>query len=158
MMVYRRISISLLFSTLIILACGAPPQFGSSDDLVSREDRQKLVAVAGGYLGTPYRYGGMSTKGFDCSGLVYRIYRQAIGWKIPRTTEGQFERSVKINSGQAKAGDLVFFRINGSGIDHVGMMINNYQFIHSSKSLGVIISDFGDEYYRKYFSSIRRLR
>jgi cell wall-associated NlpC family hydrolase len=157
-MVYRWL-LAVLSLFILLSACGAPARHRvDSDDRLSKSDRQRLVSVAGSYLGSPYRYGGTSVKGFDCSGLVYRIYRQALRWKIPRTTRGQYDRTILVNSGKAKPGDLVFFRIRGARIDHVGMMISNYQFIHSSTSKGVIVSDFGEEYYRVYFSSIRRFK
>jgi cell wall-associated NlpC family hydrolase len=143
---------------ILLTACGAPPGYMKGGREISASDRQKLVAVAGSYIGSPYRFGGTNAKGFDCSGLVYRVYKQALHRNLPRTTQGQFNNSIKIDSDKAKPGDLVFFRIKGARIDHVGMMISNYQFIHSSKSNGVIISDFGNEYYRQHFSSIRRLR
>lgn len=140
----------------LISACGGPAYRDGSR--LSGRQRDKLTETAGKYLGSSYKFGGTSANGFDCSGLVYRIYREALGWKLPRTTEEQYKISVKVNSGKARPGDLVFFRINGAGVDHVGMMMNNYQFVHASTSSGVIISDFSSEYYRQKFSSIRRLK
>lgn len=140
----------------MLMACGGPVHQDNSG--LSRKHRQSLMSIAGSYLGTPYKYGGTNSKGFDCSGFVFKVYKRAINWDVPRTTATQFKASYKINSSKAKAGDLVFFRIKGGRIDHVGMMVNNYQFIHASKSMGVIISDFSKNYYRERFASIRRFR
>lgn len=153
-MVAKRFAIIILL--ILTIACGGPMYRGDSG--LSKKHRQSLVSIAGSYLGTPYRYGGVNSKGFDCSGFVYKVYKRAINWDVPRTTSSQYEASYKVPSSNARAGDLVFFRINGGRIDHVGMMINNYQFIHASKSSGVVISDFSNEYYRKRFASIRRFK
>jgi cell wall-associated NlpC family hydrolase len=143
---------------VMLTACGGPPPHPGGGKVLSPKERQKVVMAASGYLGSPYKYGGTTAKGFDCSGLVYRVYKQALHRKIPRTVKSMFSGSVPIPSDKAQAGDLVFFRIYGGRIDHVGMMISNYQFIHSAKSSGVIISDFANEYYRDRFAGIRRLK
>jgi cell wall-associated NlpC family hydrolase len=153
-MVLTRFTILALL--IFTFACGGPGYHNGYR--LTEKHRKDLIAIAGSYLGTPYRFGGTNSNGFDCSGFVYKVYHRALNWNIPRTTETQFKASFSINSHNALPGDLVFFRINGGRIDHVGMMISNYQFIHASKSRGVIISDFSNDYYRDRFSSIRRFR
>lgn len=151
-MLARRFAIIALLA--LTIACGGPGYH--QDAKLTKKHRKDLVSIAGSFLGSPYKYGGTNSKGFDCSGLVYKVYRRALNWDVPRTTSTQYKASYKVNSDKAKAGDLVFFRINGGRIDHVGIMVNSYQFIHASKSKGVIISDFSNDYYRKRFASIRR--
>jgi len=140
------------------MACGAPVRYQPEEDKLSADDRQKLAKTAEQYIGAPYKYGGLSAKGFDCSGLVYYIYKEALGWKLPRNTDDLYDCSYMIDYRHARAGDFTFFKIGSGKINHIGMMINEYQFIHASKSSGVIVSDFGSEYYRNYFTGIRRLR
>ena len=153
-----RSRIAILLPLLLLTGCGSAPKHRTIDQRFSGDQRHKLVEIARNYVGTPYRYGGISIQGLDCSGFICRIYAEALGMKLPRTTRDLFNISFQIKSIEARPGDLVFFRTDGPRIDHVGMMINRYEFIHASSSNGVIISDFKDDYYRKRFSGVRRLR
>lgn len=146
----------------LIANCGQPQVKKSSyypaKNRFSDSDKNKLVYVSKGYLGVPYRYGGTGKQGFDCSGFVYRIYLDALNSKFPRTTKKLYQASYDIPVSHAQTGDLVFFRIKGGRLDHVGMMLNKSRFIHTSKSKGVIVSYLGENYYWKRFAGIRRLR
>ncbi|MCP4580046.1 MAG: hypothetical protein GY839_00400 [candidate division Zixibacteria bacterium] len=147
-----------LVIVIILASCGSAPKHKAPQDRFSHKQRLTIATTARSYLGLPYRYGGRNKNGFDCSGLVNRVYTEALGMKLPRTTGKLFELSYQINSRQAGTGDLAFFRIKGARIDHVGIMINRYEFIHASTSRGVIVSNFKSDYYRKHFAGIRRLR
>ena len=81
------------------------------------------VAIAARYLGVPYRYGGSSPAGFDCSGLVLYVYRQ-LGINLPRTASAQYGATRRVSRSMAQPGDLVFF-FSGGGISHVGIYIGN---------------------------------
>ncbi len=153
-----RLKIVTLVSIMLLVGCGPAPQYRIAKQKFSGGQQLRLVETAKGFIGIPYRYGGKSAKGMDCSGLIGRIYTEALGMKLPRTTRGLFNSSFQIKSAEAQPGDLVFFRTDGPRIDHVGMMINRYEFIHASSSAGVVISDFKDDYYRKRFSGVRRLK
>ncbi|MEI7884611.1 MAG: LysM peptidoglycan-binding domain-containing C40 family peptidase [Clostridia bacterium] len=84
------------------------------------------------YLGSRYVHGGISPKGFDCSGLTSYLYKQA-GIKIPRVSRAQYKEGTKIGYASLKPGDLVFFNKGGkSAISHVGMYVGNDTFIHAS--------------------------
>lgn len=152
----RKFAVILLFF-LLLFACGAPPPYQGGPRGFSRDEQLKIISTAGKYLGSPYKYGGRDSRGFDCSGLVVKVFREAIGMKLPRTTSRLCSISHPINARYAQPGDLVFFSIRG-GVDHVGVMINSYQFIHASKSSGVITSDFNNKYYRDHFFAIKRLK
>jgi len=93
----------------------------------------QIVAIAESLIGSPYRYGGASPKGFDCSGLVYYTHRQ-LDITVPRTTKQQAHHSPAKNLASAKPGDLLFFRIYGDNVSHVGIYAGNDQFIHAPKS------------------------
>jgi Cell wall-associated hydrolases (invasion-associated proteins) len=117
-----------------------------------------IVAKAAQYLGTPYRYGGASPSGFDCSGFTSYIYGQ-FGISLSRTAAGQYGNGFSVSQDNLVPGDLVFFCCYSSGIDHVGIYIGNGQFIHSSspRSGGVIYSSIYDNYYSKTYYGARRI-
>jgi len=104
------------------------------------------------WIGTPYKYGGLSKRGIDCSGFTLTIYNEVYNYKLPRTALDQFKTGRKINSALITEGDLVFFRgVRGTGIDHVGIYLENNKFIHASTSAGVVISDLSEKYYKTRF-------
>ena len=112
---------------------------------VNRKDDLRLFSEAARWLGTPYRYGGSTRKGVDCSGLVNQIYKQV------------YHRSLERSS----SGDLVFFntsRKKRKGINHVGLFLKNGYFIHASTSRGVIISNLKEDYYRKTWKQGGRVK
>jgi len=90
--------------------------------------------------------------------LVCHIYYEATGIKLLHSTKEHYRSSVEIPPVEALTGDLVFFNINRSFPDHVGLMLNKKEFIHASKSKGVIISSLDDKYYRRRLLSVRRLK
>ena len=118
----------------------------------------RLSSVAARYLGIPYRYGGMSRKGTDCSGLVCMIYREVNHAKLPHSTKRLRALGRKISLRQARAGDLIFFSRGPFGrVNHVGIYLSGKQFIHASTKLGVIYSDLDDGYYKERFVELRRI-
>ncbi len=92
--------------------------------------RNEIIMHALSMLGTPYRYGGNDRQGFDCSGLVNYSYQNA-GITIPRTTRLQFSASQTTHKKRLQPGDVVFFKLNGRGIDHVGIYLGDGDFIHA---------------------------
>lgn len=121
-------------------------------------DGSRIVATAAQYLGTPYAYGGQSPDGFDCSGFVYYVFNQH-GYSLPRTAASQYNKGVAVDKDNLQVGDLVFFAIGGSGINHVGIYSGNGQFIHSSspRNGGVVYSSINDGYYGSYYTGARRI-
>lgn len=97
---------------------------------------QELMLHSMGLVGTPYRWGGSSTAtGFDCSGMIQFVYKNALGVSLPRTARDMAAASRKIPDNQLKAGDLVFFNTGGSSqYSHVGLYIGNGEFIHAPSS------------------------
>ena len=92
-----------------------------------------IASLAKLQMGKPYRYGGASPKGFDCSGLVYYTHRQ-LGIQTPRTSKQQFKTAQPVNTNQLKLGDIVFFKLASTKVSHVGIYIGEGQFIHAPKS------------------------
>ena len=97
---------------------------------------QELMLHSMGLIGTPYRWGGSSTAtGFDCSGMIQFVYKNALDVSLPRTARDMAAASRKIPDNQLKAGDLVFFNTGGSSqYSHVGLYIGNGEFIHAPSS------------------------
>lgn len=93
---------------------------------------EKAAAIALQQVGVPYRYGGTTTSGFDCSGLVQFSYRRA-GKSVPRTTGQLWDTVRTVRHDDLQAGDLLFFNIEGK-MSHVGMYIGRQQFVHAPSS------------------------
>jgi len=108
-----------------------------------------IVEEARDWLGTPYCYGGKSTKCADCSGFVQSVYRKC-GKIIPRTAAEQYKASRRIAGSDANPGDLVFFS-KGKRISHVGIFTGNNCVIHASTSKGIVVQELTDSYLSKTF-------
>lgn len=123
-----------------------------------------VVSRSRSYIGTPYKYGGTTTLGMDCSGLLMRSF-EAIDIYIPRTAKEQSKMGKKVSMNELKAGDLVFFKtFKGKGrVTHAGLVTdarrdNEIMFIHASSSRGVIEVNLMSDYYQKAFRKARRLK
>ena len=113
------------------------------------ETRRRIVSTALQMVGVPYRYGGESPEGFDCSGLVQYAYRSA-GISVPRTARDQLDASAPVALADAREGDLLFFR--SKDFSHVGIYLGQGRFVHApSTGSTVSIANFGDAYYRRNF-------
>ena len=95
--------------------------------------RRSIVFTARRYLGVPYRYGGDSPRGFDCSGFTMYVFR-ANSINIPRSTEKQYRSGRHISRGRLRPGDLVFFQTSRRRFSHVGIYVGNGRFIHSPRT------------------------
>lgn len=117
-------------------------------------DVQKVISAAKAVIGTPYKWGGTSASGFDCSGFIYYAFNKG-GKSMSRTSaEGYYSRSYYVNNPQP--GDLVFFENTyKKGISHLGIYLGNNQFIHADNS-GVRITSINDSYYKKHFEGFKR--
>lgn len=121
------------------------------------DEQQMLVKVAMGFLGAPYRLGGFSMKGLDCSGLVKKIY-QAFNIDLPRTAFEQSHVGLRVSRSKLIEGDLLFFNTRRT-LGHVGIYIGNDQFVHaSSRKRGVRIDNLNTPYYDKRFVRAVRLK
>jgi peptidoglycan endopeptidase LytE len=115
-----------------------------------------IVATAQKYKGVPYRYGGASPKGFDCSGYVMFVYDQH-GKKLPRAADKQFEAGKAVKAKDLAPGDLVFFTTTEKGASHCGIYTGDGKFIHASTSRGVMVSSLGDSYWKPRYLGARRV-
>jgi len=120
---------------------------------VSMKKGDDIIKIAEQFLGLPYKFGGTTPAGFDCSGFTSYVYREA-GISIPRDTEVQFSALNPVRV--PKKGDLVFFKINGKRISHVGIYIGEYKFIHSPRTgKNVGYADMRIDYWKKRYAGSR---
>lgn len=117
----------------------------------------ELGRVIQSFLGRPYSGNSRSGNGLDCSQFTCRVYEKFDGTVLPRTASEQFEFGKRINKGDIRYGDLVFFRTEGHHVSHVGIYVGYDEFVHSSSSSGVIISSIKDKYWKKRFVGGRRI-
>jgi cell wall-associated NlpC family hydrolase len=145
----------LVFLVLFILSC-------SSTKKAKTQRIDRIILEARSYTGTPYRYGGMSRTGMDCSGLLVRSF-EAAGVDIPRTSKAQSKHGKSVSRNALKKGDLIFFSDKKwrRRIRHVGLVTevngrHSVTFIHASTKLGVVETEFFVDYYQKLFVKARR--
>lgn len=120
-----------------------------------------LISKASDNLGTRYRSGGTTSKGFDCSGLMFTTFKE-LDITLPRSSHEMAKYGFEVPKSKAQKGDLIFFTTNRRRtISHVGMITevtdNEIKFIHSSTSSGVIISSSNEDYYSRRFVQINRV-
>lgn len=127
---------------------------------ITLEDNHPLYLEAADWVGVPYRGGGDSKRGTDCSGFTYQVYRKVYRTQIPRNTEELKAACSKVSKRNLREGDLLFFASNRSRkkVAHVGIYLKNGKFIHASTSKGVIVSRLNEDYYTKHWLTGGRIR
>ena len=126
----------------------------TSDNIVS------LIDTGLGYLGIRYRRGGDGPEsgGFDCSGLVKKVFGTSVGLSLPRTSVEMAKVGDKVNKQGLIPGDLVFFNTMNRAFSHVGIYLGESRFLHSPTTGGVVrIEDMDVSYWRKRFNGGRRV-
>ena len=125
----------------------------------SKSFRGDIVQVAMAYKGSRYSRGGMSSRGFDCSGFVKFLYKSK-GISLPHSSSAQFGCGQSISRSELQPGDIVFFAgTYRRGISHVGLYIGDNKFIHASTSRGgVRVDDLSSSYYRSKFAGAKRIK
>ncbi len=128
------------------------------DTKIVSTDENRLRRIIGSYVGVPYKSGGLSRKGLDCSGYVTLVYRDYNNLKLPRNSAAMYTIGNKIKTRDLQCGDLVFFKgVFFGSINHVGMYVGDGWFAHASTSSGVMYSAIAEDYYRKRFVGARRV-
>jgi len=138
-------SVMLLSSMLFVAAAGT----------AYAEDTQLDRAVEE-VVGTPYKWGGTTIKGFDCSGFMQYIFDE-YGIELSRTSRDQAKMGVEVAKADLRIGDLVFFNTDGKGISHAGIYLGDGEFAHSASKVGVSISKLSDSYYKNRYVTARRV-
>jgi cell wall-associated NlpC family hydrolase len=122
-------------------------------------ERDRIIFEVIKYLDTPYRYGGTTDKGLDCSAFTGAVYRNSLQINLPRSSADQYGVGEKLKSqDELKFGDLVFFKTRRRArVSHVGIYLGERLFAHASTSRGVIVSSLDETYYKKRYVGARRI-
>lgn len=121
------------------------------------EQETSLSNIVNSVYGTPYKYGGTSTAGFDCSGFTRYVFEQ-MGVTLPRVSTAQYKVGTPVSKSKLQAGDLVFFNTLGGGkVSHVGVYVGDGEFAHASSSKGIRIDKLNSSYYQNRFVGAKRV-
>ena len=150
----------VMAATLFLCSCAAH-KVKQADAREIKVD--KVISTARTFIGTPYKYGGTTRNGMDCSGLLINSF-QAVNVALPRSSEAQSKVGEEVTMKELEPGDLVFFATGRRKreVTHVGLVTDvrgkqDVKFIHSSSSLGVVETNLFAEYYQKRFRTARRV-
>ena len=132
-----------------------------SESKADTQQQKILLDTAFSYLGTPYRHGGITRKGMDCSGFVSTAFK-SIEIPLSRSSQEMATQGKKIKLSNVQVGDLLFFKtLRKNRISHVGLVVDvdggEVKFIHASSKRGVVISSLSDAYYKKAFRIAKRV-
>lgn len=124
---------------------------------LSATSNLKLYQFVYDWIGTPYRLGGDTKKGIDCSGFAYQLYDKVFNTVIGSNSRNIFSMVNPIDKDELQEGDLVFFKIKSRSISHMGVYLGDNKFAHASSSRGVMISNLNEPYWKRYYYKSGRL-
>jgi len=146
-----------LLALLALLAACTPFQPGMPGGPTGADPGRAVLQAAESRIGAPYRYGGAGPEAFDCSGLVTYAHRE-IGIPVPRTAAQQFAAATPVARKDLRPGDLVFFRLDGREVSHVGIYAGDDRFVHAPQRGGhVRVASLDEEHFRRSFAGAGRL-
>ncbi|MCA6363919.1 MAG: C40 family peptidase [Bacteroidetes bacterium] len=164
----------LLFALLLVAACRHGRDGASSESAADKALKQKyaeklqvpaasvtnlvLYRFVDDWYGVPYQYGGKTKAGVDCSGFSAALYQAVYKKTISGSAATLWSKCESVGEKNLQEGDLVFFKIGGDKVSHVGVYLQNRRFVHASTKKGVIISSLDEAYYTKYFFKGGRLK
>jgi cell wall-associated NlpC family hydrolase len=117
----------------------------------------EFIKFISAWIGAPYKYGGNTTSGTDCSGFVNATYKSVFNKAIARSSIQLYQDAKSIKMVDLIEGDLVFFTIQGPKVSHVGMHVTGNYFIHASTKKGVLINSIDEPYYKEHFKGYGRI-
>lgn len=118
----------------------------------NRNDGEKIVRTAKRYIGVPYRHGGETPRGFDCSGYVMYVYKEN-GIQLPRSVKQQYQAGRRVSKGALRPGDLIFFKTSRKRLSHVGIYVGDGRFLHAPRSgKRVSYANMNKPYWKKRFA------
>lgn len=151
-------TICSLICTALLLSCASAPQYSepaskptkvvTKPKLKTLDKGQKIADLAKTLVGSPYKYGGESPNGFDCSGLVFYTHGK-MSLRTPRTSLQQYKAAKHVAMNKLRSGDLIFFKLTKTPVSHVGIYIGNGRFIHAPQSGRQVKATYLDHVYWK---------
>ena len=120
-------------------------------------ENKKLTTIVNDWLGVPHRIGGKDKSGIDCSGFTTVVMRNVYKKEFVGSSSDMSNKCKEIRKNDLHEGDLVFFKINGPKVSHVGVYLSNGYFAHATLKKGVLISSLSEPYYDKYYSGSGRV-
>lgn len=146
-----RLFLPIIALALTLSACGGAPTRTDANASARAAD------IAQRFIGKPYRYGGETPAGFDCSGLVHYSFGRA-GIAVPRTTGALVRDGRRVARGRLRKGDLLFFNQDGKRASHVAIYLGDQTFVHAPSSGKHVRRDrLNNPYWRKHFAGARRV-
>lgn len=164
----RRTQLLLLgtLAALLLAGCGTSTSVVGPESVPTRPNASlpasesgvvtQLLAAADDWMGTPYRFGGTTRSGVDCSAFVRAIYDAAFGVSLTRSTRTQVREGQSVPRHDLRAGDLVFFK-TGRNQRHVGIYLGQNRLLHASSAQNrVLVDDFDQDYFQRTYWTARR--
>lgn len=157
-----RLAFAIIFAASLSACSGQPavesrPASTATVTQTPTSVAEQAASIALRQVGVPYRYGGNTPSGFDCSGLVHYSYQRA-GKVVPRTTTQLWNATSAVDNDDIRVGDLLFFRFDGK-MSHVGMYVGGSRFVHApSSGKTVSVESLSSDYYRQAFIRAGRPR
>ncbi len=132
---------------LFIASCGSRKNTSTTSaakaaDAMAKIKSKPLHRFINSWAGTPYRLGGLTKSGIDCSGFVLLLQKEIYSKNLPRRSRDQADAVTSKNINNLNEGDLIFFSFGGKEVDHVGTYLNGTSFVHASTKRGVVVDDF----------------
>ena len=147
------IAVTILLSSILV---PYGPGLSEASAAFSSASVNKIINTGKQYIGTPYRWGGTTPGGFDCSGFVNYTIKKATGKTVPRTSSALYQKGTKIAKSKLKKGDLVFFNTSGKGVSHVAIYMGNNKMIHAA-SKGVKVDSLSNSYWKNRYVGAKRI-
>ena len=147
-------SLGVTLMAMLVLVTGLFGSVSSAQAAPAQSLGDRVVSTAFKYNGYRYRYGGASPSGFDCSGFVYYVYKQA-GYTVGRDTNAQYNSGTRVGFSQLQPGDIVLFsNTYRRGLSHAAIYIGGGKIIHAvNESVGVTVSNLNSSYWRSHFTT-----
>jgi cell wall-associated NlpC family hydrolase len=155
----HRVAVGASVVALLALAvggCGPKPIHRVASEPDVHATTGALETAARPWLGTGYRYGGQDAEGIDCSAFAQEMLRP-FGVELPRTVKAQRGCGKPVMLEAIRPGDLVFFRLESSRVNHVGIVLDPRRFVHASRSRGVVVDQLDNDYFRRRLVEVRRV-
>ncbi|TYP96401.1 lipoprotein Spr [Sphingobacterium allocomposti] len=161
----KKLVAGMLFIGLCLVSQAQTTKSTSADpDNLAKEYFSQIMGVASNamantklyqfvyeWLGTPYRLGGDSKRGIDCSKFSLAVYENVFNTTIGYNSRNQYANVKPIRKNDLQPGDLVFFKIRSRHITHVGVYLGDDKFAHASSSRGVMVSNLNEAYWKRYY-------